>query len=55
MIDGDELLLFSSDYPHWDADEPDSVGLRAFPDEWKQKVYWENARRLYRLDDVPCA
>lgn len=54
MIDGDRLLMFSSDYPHWDADEPDSAGLRAFPEDWRERIYWENARDLYRLP-VPSA
>lgn len=47
MIDGDRLLMFSSDYPHWDADEPDNAGLRAFPADWRRRIYWENARDLY--------
>jgi predicted TIM-barrel fold metal-dependent hydrolase len=51
LVDGDDLLLYSSDYPHWDADDPDSAGLRVFPEDWRRKVFWENARALYRLDE----
>jgi predicted TIM-barrel fold metal-dependent hydrolase len=50
LIGGDELLIFSSDYPHWDADNPD-WSLRAFPDDWKQKIFWDNAAKLYKLDE----
>ena len=50
LVGGDDLLLFSSDYPHWDSDNPDWA-LRFFPDDWKPKICWENARELYRLDE----
>ena len=50
LIGGDDLLIFSSDYPHWDSDSPDWA-LRAFPDDWKRKIYWENARAFYKLDE----
>jgi predicted TIM-barrel fold metal-dependent hydrolase len=49
LMHGDEVLMFSSDYPHWDADNPDVV-LKAFPDEWKQKIFFDNARDVFRLD-----
>ena len=41
--------MFSSDYPHWDFDNPDST-LVGFPDEWRERIFSENARELYRLD-----
>jgi predicted TIM-barrel fold metal-dependent hydrolase len=47
LVHGDELLIYSSDYPHWDADEPDSTAFRPFPAEWKQRIFWDNARELY--------
>jgi predicted TIM-barrel fold metal-dependent hydrolase len=47
LIHGDELLIFSSDYPHWDADEPDSSGFRPFPEDWLRKIFWENPCALY--------
>jgi predicted TIM-barrel fold metal-dependent hydrolase len=44
-----DRLLFSSDYPHWDGDDP----ARALPElrdrELRDKVLRLNARRLYRL------
>jgi predicted TIM-barrel fold metal-dependent hydrolase len=57
LVHGDELLIYSSDYPHWDADEPDSTGFRPFPDGWKRKIFWENPRKLYanKLDELEAA
>jgi predicted TIM-barrel fold metal-dependent hydrolase len=48
LVDAQYMLMFSSDYPHWDADNPDTV-LRAFPDDWKALIFSENARRTFRL------
>lgn len=38
----DDMLLFSSDYPHYDTDSPDVV-LNKIPDEMKEKVCYRNA------------
>jgi hypothetical protein len=45
-IDGEHTLLFASDYPHWDFDDPTLLHL---PPEWKPRVFSENARELYGL------
>jgi uncharacterized protein len=45
-IDGEHTLLFASDYPHWDFDDPTQVPL---PPEWKPRIFGENARELYGL------
>jgi predicted TIM-barrel fold metal-dependent hydrolase len=45
-IDGEQTLLFASDYPHWDFDDPELVPL---PPGWKDRVFGENARELYGL------
>ena len=42
----DETLLFASDYPHWDWDEPAGF-LAGFDREFRQKVMVENAREFY--------
>ena len=44
----DEMLLFATDYPHWDFDTPKIVEAR-LPEEWREQVMAENARALYRL------
>ncbi|MBI0580720.1 amidohydrolase [Neobacillus cucumis] len=48
MAKAEEMLLFASDYPHWDGDEKDQAFLH-FPEELKQKIFYENAKNSYRL------
>jgi len=48
----DELLLFATDYPHWDADDPQYIARR-LPESWLPKVFYENARRFYGFPKVP--
>jgi predicted TIM-barrel fold metal-dependent hydrolase len=48
MFPAERMLLFASDYPHWDFDNP----LRVFehwPAELRQRVCADNAQELYRL------
>lgn len=48
MMEAEHVLMFSSDYPHWDFDSP----LRAFPrlDPGLQKrIFSDTARELYGL------
>jgi uncharacterized protein len=51
MMGSDELLMFSSDFPHWDFDSP----LRALPpvlsQDLREKVLWKNAMAFYRLPE----
>jgi predicted TIM-barrel fold metal-dependent hydrolase len=57
LVGAQDLLLYSSDYPHWDAENPDSLALRAFPDDWRSKIFYDNARALYgaKLDVLEAA
>jgi uncharacterized protein len=41
-----DTLLFSSDYPHWDYDEPGYL-IRRLPDGWRDRIMWKNAAELY--------
>jgi predicted TIM-barrel fold metal-dependent hydrolase len=50
LVRGPELLIYSSDYPHHDFDNPE-VMVRLFPADWREAVFFENARRWYRLDE----
>jgi predicted TIM-barrel fold metal-dependent hydrolase len=43
---GEDKLVFSSDYPHWDADDLEYLRQR-LPEAWHAKVFCENAMRLY--------
>jgi len=48
MLGSDRMLLFSSDYPHWDGDDP-FVALRGVPDAWKQRILRDNALATFRF------
>ena len=41
-----ETLLFASDYPHWDFDDP-AFMLRRLPEAWREPVLHGNAAALY--------
>lgn len=45
-FDGDRKLVYSSDYPHWDADEIHYVASR-LPESWHRRVFFENALEFY--------
>jgi predicted TIM-barrel fold metal-dependent hydrolase len=45
---GPELLMFSTDYPHWDNDMP-GESLRTLPAETRRMIFAENARAVLRL------
>jgi predicted TIM-barrel fold metal-dependent hydrolase len=46
-VDGiDDILCFSSDYPHYSFDDPHHIG-RLLPTAWVRKIFYENACRTY--------
>ncbi|NBD24711.1 amidohydrolase family protein [Paenibacillus glycinis] len=48
MMDAEHILMFSSDYPHWDFDSP----TRAFPklpESLRRRIFYENALEFYKL------
>jgi predicted TIM-barrel fold metal-dependent hydrolase len=51
MFPADRMLMFSSDFPHWDGDAPD-FAARNFPSAMRDRVMHETARALYRLPEV---
>lgn len=46
MLGGEELLCFSSDYPHYDNDDP-SVILRKLPEASRERIAWSNAEEFF--------
>ena len=42
-------ILFASDYPHWDADDPDFALPNNMPDEMKAKIHYDNGAKVYGL------
>ena len=53
MIDAQDLLLFSSDYPHWDFDDPRHAFPGTMPDDMRQRIFWKNAAELFGLNAPP--
>jgi predicted TIM-barrel fold metal-dependent hydrolase len=47
---GVDRVMFSTDYPHWDQDDPRYAFKVQLPEAWQRRIYVENARALYRLD-----
>jgi uncharacterized protein len=46
-----DRILFSSDYPHWDFDDPLRALPREIPKELRTEILFGNAARLYHLED----
>ncbi len=57
LMDPGQLLMFATDYPHWDYDAPREIGR--FPREARQRILRDNALDWYNLPstrpDVPLA
>jgi uncharacterized protein len=49
QLESDDLLLFASDYPHWQFDQPDQALPLDLPEPLLRKILSENARSFYRL------
>jgi len=47
---GWDRIMFASDYPHWDFDDPLLALPPSLDDKRRAKIFSENARALYRLD-----
>ena len=50
LFDGENKLLFASDWPHHDFDHPHYVSGLPFTDEVRRKVMGLNAAELFGLD-----
>lgn len=48
MLDAEHLLMFSSDYPHWDFDSP-AEAFPALPEGLHRRIFEQNAREWYKL------
>jgi len=49
MLETDRLLVFATDYPHWDFDSPVASIPRDLPPDLRHRIFYENARELYNL------
>ena len=48
MMSAETMMLFATDYPHWDFDDPQYVMAR-LPKHMRQAIAYDNARQLYGL------
>lgn len=46
IISAERTLMFSTDYPHWDFDDP-SRALRGLPENVRARVFAQNALEVY--------
>ncbi|MCX7384585.1 MAG: amidohydrolase family protein [Alphaproteobacteria bacterium] len=46
---GPDRIMFSTDYPHWDQDDPRYAFKVKLPDDWSRMIYRDNAKALYHL------
>ena len=46
---GWDRLLFASDYPHWDFDDPFRAFPAGMPRERNNQILTANAKAVYRL------
>ena len=49
MMRADRVLMFASDYPHWDFDSP-IAAFPKVPQQLGERIFWRNAQELYGLD-----
>jgi predicted TIM-barrel fold metal-dependent hydrolase len=48
-----DRIVFASDYPHWDADQPDEAFPVRLSTEQAWRFYYGNAATLYGFDPLP--
>jgi predicted TIM-barrel fold metal-dependent hydrolase len=49
QLGSEELLMFSTDYPHWHFDRADEVIPAGLNESLKRKILSDNARAFYRF------
>lgn len=55
LMGTDETLVFATDYPHFDFDDPDASLPKGLDDGLREKILWKNAAAFYELDVPPAA
>ncbi len=55
QMGSDELICFSTDYPHWDFDNPLESLPADLSEDLKRKIFSENARKIYQRLPSPKA
>jgi predicted TIM-barrel fold metal-dependent hydrolase len=49
QLGSDEMLMFATDYPHWQFDSPEEALPAYLPESLTRKILAENARAFYKL------
>jgi predicted TIM-barrel fold metal-dependent hydrolase len=49
MMDAENLMMFTSDYPHYDTDHPQHMFPSIIPDTMKERILYKNAKEFYNL------
>jgi len=47
-IDGSRTLMFATDYPHWDWDDP-AMTLAGYPEDLRRRIFCQNALDTFSL------
>jgi predicted TIM-barrel fold metal-dependent hydrolase len=47
LMDAGSSLLFSSDYPHWDTDDPTLILTTGLPPHLRERIQWQTAVELF--------
>lgn len=50
LMGTDDILVFSTDYPHFDFDDPNAAIPKSLPAGTREKILWKNAANFYDLD-----
>jgi predicted TIM-barrel fold metal-dependent hydrolase len=51
QLDMSDRVMFASDYPHWDFDDPRRVLPKSLGQDLREKIFTRNAERLFRFGD----
>jgi uncharacterized protein len=47
MVRAERTLMFSSDYPHWDNDDPPVILFSRLPERFRAPIAYENAEECF--------
>ena len=53
LMGTEDILVFATDYPHFDFDDPNAAIPRALPESLREKIFWKNAANFYGVDAPP--
>ncbi len=52
MMGSDQMVMFSSDYPHWDFDSPERALPTGLSESLRRRILYQNAVETYALGDI---